>query len=85
MQGAKVVVLSDRLVRLFAVPAIVLIRFYQYFVSPWLGSRCRFAPSCSSYAIEALERHGLIRGTFLALRRVGRCHPWNPGGYDPVP
>lgn len=64
---------------------ILLVRAYQYLLSPWLGSRCRFAPSCSHYAVEALQRHGALRGTWLAARRIGRCHPWHPGGYDPVP
>jgi len=64
---------------------IMLIRGYQYLISPLLGNHCRFHPSCSSYAIEALEVHGAIRGSWLALRRLGRCHPWHPGGYDPVP
>jgi hypothetical protein len=62
-----------------------LIRGYQLIVSPWLGPRCRFHPSCSNYALEALERHGAWRGSWLAVRRIGRCHPWNPGGFDPVP
>ena len=62
-----------------------LVRFYQYLISPLLGPRCRFHPSCSHYAIEAIERHGTLRGGWLAVRRLGRCHPWHPGGYDPVP
>lgn len=62
-----------------------LIRFYQYFISPLLGSRCRFYPSCSDYAIEALDRHGALHGTWLAVRRLCRCHPWHPGGFDPLP
>jgi uncharacterized protein len=70
---------------------VLLIRGYQRTVAPLLMDRtynmprCRFSPSCSTYAIEALTIHGLIRGTGLALRRLLRCHPWNPGGYDPVP
>lgn len=62
-----------------------LVKLYRWFVSPLLGQNCRFYPSCSSYALEALERHGALHGTWLATRRVCRCHPWNPGGYDPVP
>lgn len=64
---------------------IALLRFYRYAISPMLGRNCRFHPSCSEYAIEALQRHGVLRGGWLAARRVGRCHPFNPGGYDPVP
>ena len=64
---------------------IAIVRGYQYVLSPWWGRQCRFAPSCSHYAIEALERHGAIAGSWLALKRILRCHPWNPGGYDPVP
>lgn len=66
-------------------PALALIRAYQLVVSPWTGASCRFSPSCSAYAYEAIATHGLIRGTLLAVRRLGRCHPWNPGGIDPVP
>lgn len=66
-------------------PLVWLIKGYQYAVSPMLGNRCRFHPSCSDYAIEALYRHGFFRGIWLAIKRVGRCHPWHPGGYDPVP
>jgi len=62
-----------------------LLRGYQLLLSPMLGPRCRFYPSCSNYAIEALRVHGAARGSWLAARRVGRCHPWNAGGVDPVP
>ncbi|WP_068635680.1 membrane protein insertion efficiency factor YidD [Thauera butanivorans] len=64
---------------------IALLRFYRYAISPMLGRNCRFHPTCSEYAIEAIQRHGALRGGWLAARRVGRCHPFNPGGYDPVP
>lgn len=64
---------------------VLLIRAYQYTISPMLGNRCRFAPSCSAYAEEVIVRYGLARGVWFALRRIARCHPWNPGGYDPVP
>ena len=62
-----------------------LIRIYQRTVSPLLGPRCRFYPSCSQYAVEALEAHGMLRGLWLALRRIVRCHPLHHGGFDPVP
>ena len=62
-----------------------LIRSYQLLVSPMLGPRCRFHPSCSQYALDAIETHGVARGAWLALRRLLRCHPLHPGGYDPVP
>ncbi len=66
-------------------PFLLLIRAYQLAISPMLGDRCRFHPSCSEYSMEALRRHGLLKGAWLGLRRIGRCHPWHPGGYDPVP
>jgi hypothetical protein len=62
-----------------------LIRAYQYLIRPMLGSNCRFAPSCSDYAVEAVQKHGALKGGWLALRRISRCHPYHPGGYDPVP
>jgi uncharacterized protein len=62
-----------------------LIRGYQLVVSPWLGPRCRFYPSCSQYARQALDTHGALHGSWLALRRLARCHPFHSGGYDPVP
>lgn len=69
------------LVRLLQLPVLV----YRYTLSPLLGPRCRYVPSCSAYALEALERHGPIRGGWLALRRIMRCHPLREGGFDPVP
>ena len=64
---------------------ILLISAYRYFVSPFLGANCRFYPTCSCYAHEAIGRFGALRGGWLALRRVARCHPWHDGGFDPVP
>lgn len=61
------------------------VRAYRYLLSPWWGGACRFTPTCSVFAEEALERHGAARGTWLAFKRVGRCHPWCAGGFDPVP
>ena len=61
------------------------IRIYRYAISPLRASHCRFYPSCSCYADEAIRVHGALRGGWLTLRRLGRCHPWHPGGYDPVP
>ena len=61
------------------------VRGYQYLVSPMLGNNCRFYPSCSDYAREAVERHGALAGAWLAAKRIARCHPYHPGGYDPVP
>jgi len=66
-------------------PLRLAIRGYRYFVSPLLGPACRFYPSCSQYAEQALERHGLFHGGWLAARRICRCGPWHPGGFDPVP
>ena len=63
----------------------ILIRAYQLVLSPLLGPRCRFYPSCSQYAIEAIESHGAVRGSWLSAKRICRCHPFNPGGFDPVP
>jgi hypothetical protein len=62
-----------------------LIRLYQLTLSPWLGRRCRYEPTCSRYAAEALTRFGVRRGVWLAAKRLGRCHPWGRSGYDPVP
>lgn len=64
---------------------ILPIRFYRYFLSPWLRPACRYAPTCSAYAIEAIEKHGAARGVYLGFKRICRCHPFAAGGYDPVP
>lgn len=62
-----------------------LIRIYQLFLSPVLGSSCRFEPTCSHYTQQAIEEHGALKGTWLGLKRISKCHPWGKGGYDPVP
>ena len=64
---------------------IALIKLYRYAISPYLAPSCRYTPTCSSYAIEAVSRHGVFRGSWLAIKRIGRCHPWHEAGYDPVP
>ena len=64
---------------------ISILKAYQYLISPLLGQRCRFYPSCSSYAIAAIENHGIIRGIFFAVKRLVKCQPWHSGGYDPIP
>lgn len=69
----------------FAAPLIGLVRFYQKWISPALPATCRFYPTCSAYGLTALQRFGPVKGTWLALRRLVRCHPWNPGGVDHVP
>ena len=65
--------------------AVLVLRGYQYAISPLLGARCRFYPSCSHYAIEAIHEHGVLKGGILAAKRLGRCHPWHAGGVDLVP
>jgi uncharacterized protein len=64
---------------------ITLVKAYRLLLSPWLGSACRFTPTCSAYALQALQTHGAGQGSHLVLRRLGRCHPWCAGGHDPVP
>lgn len=66
-------------------PLVLLVRFYRVWISPILPPSCRFEPSCSAYALEALTTHGAVRGTWLTVRRLLRCGPWHPGGFDPVP
>ena len=77
--------MSSALGRLLAWPLLALVGFYRLAISPWLGRNCRYDPSCSEYALEALRRYGAFRGTWLAARRIARCHPWGGCGHDPVP
>lgn len=77
--------------RLLALPSAavggfltLLIRGYQLLISPWLGPQCRFTPTCSEYALQAMRKHGPVVGLWQGVRRIARCHPWNPGGHDPV-
>ena len=77
--------MANRVSRLLAQPLIGLVKLYRLAISPWLGGNCRFQPTCSAYAIEALQTHGVFRGVWLAARRISRCHPWGASGYDPVP
>lgn len=71
--------------KILSFPLVVLVKFYQICISPLKPPTCRFTPTCSSYAIEALQKHGPIKGTYLAVKRILRCHPWGGSGYDPVP
>lgn len=71
--------------KILAWPILGLVWLYRLAISPWLGNNCRYEPSCSEYAMDALRVHGAFRGSWLAAKRVGRCHPWGGFGYDPVP
>jgi putative membrane protein insertion efficiency factor len=71
--------------RILSFPFIVLIRLYQIVISPILGPKCRFTPTCSQYALEAIKKYGIFKGSWLAAKRIARCHPWGGHGYDPVP
>jgi uncharacterized protein len=73
------------ILRVLSVPFIAIIKIYQWVISPWLGPKCRYTPTCSNYAIEALQKHGIFRGTWLSIKRISSCHPWGGSGYDPVP
>ncbi|MGV1008649.1 MAG: membrane protein insertion efficiency factor YidD [Dermatophilaceae bacterium] len=76
---------SRTLTQVLAVPLVWAVRLYQLVLSPMLAQQCRFYPSCSAYAVTALTRFGVFRGSWLVVRRLARCHPWNPGGVDHVP
>lgn len=77
--------LSEYIRHITTWPLIQLVKIYQLVLSPFLGQNCRFHPTCSSYTISALQTHGCIKGLYLSARRITKCHPLNPGGYDPVP
>ncbi|MDH3981524.1 MAG: membrane protein insertion efficiency factor YidD [Kiritimatiellaceae bacterium] len=77
--------IGNRIIRLPAHALILLIKGYQKIVSPWIGQRCRFQPTCSHYCIEALRQHGMVCGLWLGLKRICKCHPLHSGGFDPVP
>ena len=71
--------------KIFIFPFVILVKFYQVAISPYLPASCRYSPTCSHYTLEALEKHGLLRGGWLAIKRISSCHPWGGEGYDPVP
>ncbi|MCK9626076.1 MAG: membrane protein insertion efficiency factor YidD [Bacteroidales bacterium] len=77
--------LTGVLKKIILFPFILLIKFYQLCISPYTMPACRFTPTCSAYALEAIKKHGIIKGGYLAAKRILRCHPWGGSGYDPVP
>lgn len=77
--------MRDALGKLLAWPLLALVWLYRMAISPWLGANCRYSPTCSEYTMQALREHGAFRGSWLAAKRIGRCHPWGGHGYDPVP
>jgi len=85
LQNSERVCQTPVLRRIAIFPFVILIRFYQISISPLFPPRCRYFPTCSQYALEALEKHGLIRGGWLTIKRIASCNPWGGSGYDPVP
>ena len=75
---------KNSFLKLTGMPIILIIRIFQIFISPITPATCRFYPTCSTYFIQALEKYGLIKGTYLGIKKILRCHPWHPGGYDPL-
>ena len=73
------------ILQILSFPFIMLIKLYQWIISPWLGSKCRYTPTCSHYGVEALKKYGPVKGLWLTIKRVSKCHPWGGHGYDPVP
>ncbi len=74
-----------KILKWLGLPFIGMIKLYQWVISPMFGPKCRYTPTCSTYAIQALQKHGLIKGLWLAVKRISRCHPWGGSGWDPVP
>jgi len=77
--------MPDRKISIFSYPLLLLITIYRYTLSPMIGNQCRYQPTCSHYAEDALKQYGAWRGSIMAVKRIFRCHPWHDGGYDPVP
>ena len=75
----------DIILKFLAVPFILLIKIYQLLISPLFPSSCRYTPTCSHYTLDALKKYGLLKGSWLGIKRISRCHPWGGSGYDPVP
>jgi uncharacterized protein len=75
----------NTVLRVLGLPLVALIRIYQWVISPLIGPKCRFSPSCSNYALEALKKYGIFKGVWLSVKRISRCHPWGGHGVDPVP
>lgn len=75
----------NKILKVLAFPFIILIKIYQIFISPLFPSSCRYTPTCSQYTLEALKKYGLLKGLWLGIKRISRCHPWGGSGYDPVP
>lgn len=71
--------------QILSYPFIILIKFYQYAISPVIGPKCRYTPTCSNYGLEAFNKYGPLKGFWLTIKRIGKCHPWGGSGYDPVP
>jgi len=75
----------NKILGILSLPFIVLVKLYQWIISPWLGPKCRYTPTCSEYAIESFKKYGPIKGLWLTIKRVSKCHPWGGHGHDPVP
>jgi uncharacterized protein len=74
-----------QILKILSYPFILMIKIYQYIISPVLGPKCRFTPTCSNYAVEAFKKYGVFKGGWLTVKRISKCHPWGGSGYDPVP